>query len=160
MSNVHEATKPFRHTWKSLPNTCANFRCVTDDWHDLSKRKTYLECDAQDLNGNWKKSRFYLDENVKASTGEYPLSFLEKLNTDFDYIDGMIYLTTPNYRPNTLSSNLVSPHPKAAMRNGKIELTAHGHGRNGPVWRTVTLHDLMNEDGVVFSSGEYCPSLA
>ncbi|KAJ5462861.1 hypothetical protein N7475_007805, partial [Penicillium sp. IBT 31633x] len=135
MSNVHEATKPFRHTWKSLPNTCANFRCVTDDWHDLSKRKTYLECDAQDLNGNWKKSRFYLDENVKAST------------------DGMIYLTTPNYRPNTLSSNLVSPHPKVAMRNGKIELTAHGQGRNGPVWRTVTLHDLMNEDNVVFSSG-------
>ncbi|KAJ6000758.1 hypothetical protein N7481_001167 [Penicillium waksmanii] len=135
MASIREATAPFRHTWKSLPDSCANFSCITENWNDWSERKTYLECDAQDLNGTWKKSRFYLDENVKAARG------------------GMDYRVTPSYRSDTLSSNLVSPHPKVAMRNGKLDLTAHGQGPDGPIWRTVTLHDLMNEDGVVFSSG-------
>jgi hypothetical protein len=30
------------------------------------------------LKGNWNKSRFYLDENIKAAKGKHPLSFLEK----------------------------------------------------------------------------------
>lgn len=77
MASIREASAPFRHTWKSLPDSCANYRCVTENWHDLSKRRTYLECDARDLNGNWKQSRFYLDENIKAAKGEHPLSFLE-----------------------------------------------------------------------------------
>jgi hypothetical protein len=71
----------------------------------------------------------------------------------------MEYRIIPSYRSDTLSSNLVSPHPKIVMKNGKLDLTAHGQGPNGPVWRTVTLHDLMNEDGVVFSSGEDYPIL-
>lgn len=43
------------------------------------------------------------------------------------------------------------------MMNGKLVLMAYGQGVNGPVWRSVTLHDLMNEDGVVFSSGKCFP---
>ncbi|KAJ5174241.1 uncharacterized protein N7482_000118 [Penicillium canariense] len=43
---------------------------------------------------------------------------------------------------------LVSPHPRVVMMNRKLDLIAYGHGPKGPIWRTVTLHDLMNEDGV------------
>ncbi|EPS31348.1 hypothetical protein PDE_06303 [Penicillium oxalicum 114-2] len=132
MSSVYEASKPFKHTWKSLPDTCKNYRCITENWDEWSERKTYLECDALDLNGNWKKSRFHLDEFVKFTR------------------DDLIFLTTPNYNSATLSSNLVEPHPRVTMMNGQLELTAHGHGHKGSIWRTVTLRQLMNEDGVVF----------
>lgn len=71
MATIREASGPFRHTWKTLPDTCKNYRCVTEDWDNLSKRKTYLLCDALDLNGNWKKSKMYLDENIKAQEGEF-----------------------------------------------------------------------------------------
>jgi hypothetical protein len=86
-----EATKPFRHTWKSLPDTCANFRCVTENCHDWSKRKTYLECDALDLNCHWKKSRFYLDGNLKFGRGEHPLSFLKNSTLSLNRWHGLLY---------------------------------------------------------------------
>ncbi|KAJ5648505.1 hypothetical protein N7490_004877 [Penicillium lividum] len=132
MSSIREASMPFKHTWKSLPDTCKNYRCVTENWDEWSERKTYLECDALDLNGNWKKSRFHLDEFVKFTR------------------DDLFFLTTPNYNSATLSSNLVEPHPRVTMMNGQLELTAHGHGHKGSTWRTVTLRQLMNEDGVDF----------
>lgn len=69
----------------------------------------------------------------------------------------MAYRTLPTYASNTLSSNLLLPNPRVWMMNGKLVLMAYGQGVNGPVWRSVTLHDLMNEDGVVFSSGKCFP---
>lgn len=40
------------------------------------------------------------------------------------------------------------------MNNGKLELIAYVKGPKGPTFQTVTLDDLMNEDGKVFQSGK------
>ncbi|OQE13206.1 hypothetical protein PENFLA_c052G00584 [Penicillium flavigenum] len=134
MSDSFQEAKAFRKTWKSLGDSCRNFRCVTENFNDISKRRTYLECEAQDEDGSWKKNRIPLDPIVKFGTG------------------AILYYTRPRSSPDTLSSNLLSPNPKVVLKDRGLELTAHGHGSKGPKYETTTLYDLKNENGVVFQS--------